>query len=1693
MERFAGRFALLRLLGQGGMGTVHLALDLSTGTECALKRLHPKVVADPTSGLRTEFELLARVRHPAVVGVRELGFAPDGTAYYTMEYVPGVSADRGLRRGDWRALCFAAAEVAHGLEALHDAGVLHGDLKPSNLLVVPGEDADALPAGVRILDFGLAALLDREREGHRGTPGYAAPEVVRGDAPTIASDLFGLGATLYALAAGRVSFAPSTRSSSSSGRKPGAPPSAVALDDAGTPPALARLVLRLMAPSPAERPRDAREVRAELERIEPAARRSLARRLRTERVVGRERELARIDRWLEATRAAGSVLLVEGDPGVGKSALLGELAVRASLAGRRVMRFSCAEFPAPGALAHSLWRRLAAESGADEDVTGPVLATFAGGPLTESDLARLADAAVDWARQLAGSSAAPLVILDDRERLDPLSRALLRRAAFHPAGDAVRWVWSGRRTQDDLDDQLIVEAGVAWRLELGPLDEDAGTTLAAARLHAPAPRELLSFLQARTGGHPGMMIELMRIAAESGALAETDEGPHVNPEALATLATPAAFEASLVARWQAQAEDARRAALALAVRARPAHASELRAPGGPVLDSGLHGLQLAGLSTRDADGRFALAPPALGPAIVATLAVDARRAWHREALAEPDLSPAERFAHLREAGDSLEALAEAERALAAGSGVEIARAAAELAESSVPGRAAAWLERAGEMLIEVGHHAEAVPFLERSLEREPGAPERFRRMRRLSVVYLRVGRLAELEPLLARALAEGPDARERSLLECNESARLQAHGRGAEALDLAHRAVASAHEARDDEALGYATLSVGVVVMTMGDRTLAEHHAIRAEEAFARAGITMGRTRALGLRASIAGVGGHLPEAEKRFRQALDVAEGAGLRVVSEELRSNLAVLLTNAGRWSEAAEMFERSLRSSIEDGRAPIVASLLGNLALLDALSGRTTRATRRARAALRLTREHAPRHVPFACRVLATGYRVAGRTREAERAATRALARATRAGIPWEADWSRVEFAKACAQANRWKEAGEVAAHALAQERMGDPIASIVLASISGRAALREREFGVADARLARATTELSERTTPYAAAHVTQLLAERALVQGRWEDGLDNARTALQALDALPAVADRAQAALEFAKLSFAAPAGVDAPVAEWLEEAAGAFERLGDHRGRERALALTVEWLHRTRLPASTVAHERDLLKSVSHLLDSLSDVQALAKRSMQMAVEHLDAERGVLLLQDAKTGKYTPMTEHGAIDAATRDQAASYSHRVVERVHRSGGSLLITDAPTNPDLLSESMVDLGLRSILCVPFFRDGKVVGAVYVDDSRRADAFTPDDRGLLEGFAHLMSVAIERSLGHQEVVRANERLVGENLELRREARARFQPHNFIGTSTAMQRVLAVVERAAQTNATVLITGENGTGKELVARTLHHSGRRHEAPFVAVNCGAIPEGLLESELFGILDDVATGVRRRDGRFVQANGGTLFLDEIGEMPPKQQVALLSVLANREVTPVGGGKPIPVDVRVIAATNCDLRRSVEDGSFRQDLYFRLNVIPIEMPALRARKSDIPQMAQYFIAQIAKQQERAVPQPSPEFIAALMQSDWPGNVRELQAYIERIMAMTPGDTLLPRPLPGDLEEQRTRVRITHGRSLADVMGDIERRLVQEALQRAEGNQSQAARDLGLTEQSLRYRLRKYTLEDARRNRRTRRKQR
>ncbi len=345
--------------------------------------------------------------------------------------------------------------------------------------------------------------------------------------------------------------------------------------------------------------------------------------------------------------------------------------------------------------------------------------------------------------------------------------------------------------------------------------------------------------------------------------------------------------------------------------------------------------------------------------------------------------------------------------------------------------------------------------------------------------------------------------------------------------------------------------------------------------------------------------------------------------------------------------------------------------------------------------------------------------------------------------------------------------------------------------------------------------------------------------------------------------------------------------------------------------------------------------------------------------------------------------------------------------------------------------------------------------------------------------------------------RLREENRDLREALGERYRFENIVALSAKMQEVLAIVERVAPTNSTVLLGGESGVGKDMIARAIHQHSRRASGPFIKINCTAIPENLLESELFGFEKGAFTGaMTAKPGKFELADKGTIFLDEIGDVPGAIQVKLLRVLQEREFERLGGTKTLKVDVRVLAATNQDLRAALEQGTFREDLYYRLNVVPISIPPLREHKEDIPYLVDHFLARLARESAKPITSITPAAMRSLMDFHWPGNIRELENIIERAVALSSGTMLDVGDIRLDVGDIRLDVGpggavVGPGMSASDPSGPFlppgmtleqyEDEIIKEALRRANGNKSQAARLLGLSRNAFRYRLSKLGVPD------------
>lgn len=496
------------------------------------------------------------------------------------------------------------------------------------------------------------------------------------------------------------------------------------------------------------------------------------------------------------------------------------------------------------------------------------------------------------------------------------------------------------------------------------------------------------------------------------------------------------------------------------------------------------------------------------------------------------------------------------------------------------------------------------------------------------------------------------------------------------------------------------------------------------------------------------------------------------------------------------------------------------------------------------------------------------------------------------------------------------------------------------------------------------------------------------------------------------------------------------------------------RDREASLRLEKIFAQLPDTPEHT--HYLQSLLKIATAIGGIRDRESLQWQLLGFLFDVFPAQRGAVLYFD----------KAGAVEsAATWDRVLGPEHPVPideSLVHRvfSGKAGMI--APLSQRFLSAAE---SAGSVLCVPMMTE-EVLGAIYLL-AARDDSDAPFEQTHLQVLSAVGSIA---ALALQNL-RHWERLSNENRVLRAEVSLE---HNMVGASARMKEVFEFVRRVAPTDATVLIEGESGTGKELVARAIHRNSARAENSFVAINCAAIAENLLESELFGHEKGAFTGAAaQKKGRIEMAEGGTLFLDEVSELAPGLQAKLLRVLQEREFERVGGTRSIPLDVRLIAATNKDLTSAIASGEFRKDLYYRLNVVTLTMPALRERAEDIPQLAEHFLAKASRKCKTPIKGLSEGVKACLMKYDWPGNVRELENAIERAVVLGAGDTILPEDLPESVLEAgplpSDEATDEPGNYLRSVKENKRQTIVQ-ALQQASGSYLEAAKLLGIHPNSL-----------------------
>jgi Nif-specific regulatory protein len=546
--------------------------------------------------------------------------------------------------------------------------------------------------------------------------------------------------------------------------------------------------------------------------------------------------------------------------------------------------------------------------------------------------------------------------------------------------------------------------------------------------------------------------------------------------------------------------------------------------------------------------------------------------------------------------------------------------------------------------------------------------------------------------------------------------------------------------------------------------------------------------------------------------------------------------------------------------------------------------------------------------------------------------------------------------------------------------------------------------------------------------------------------------------------------------------------ERLDRALVAFERLGAATDFERTRGV-IEGIRERHFLGSPGGRTPPGLWEVAKVINTSLDLQEVLDRTMDLVLERLRAERGMVVLAHQLTGELEVAVSRN-LGAGGDEEGKRLSETVVRKVIDSREPVLAVDALTDPRFAgSDSIVASHIVSILCVPLVIRDRLAGAIYLDHLRSQHLFGNKDLDFLVAFADQAAIAIDNARLYGELEAHRERLKEENESLRREILSSRHLGSLIGKSNAIQQLKETMERVSQGNSTVLVRGESGTGKGLVARILHAISPRREGPFIHFNCAALPETLVESELFGHEKGSFTGaIGQKPGRFELAHKGTIFLDEIGKVSRSVQAKLLRVVEDREFERVGGTRTLRTDVRIIAATNLNLEEAIVSGEFREDLYYRLNIIPIVLPPLRERREDIPYLAEHFREKISRDLGREPKEISPEALQLFMAYRWPGNVRELEAAIHRALVLSTGEVLgledfswisrdgVVTP-PGGVEA--TARELIEG-NYQDLSHRFDRELIREALERCGGKIRETARYLDIARNTLKAKMKRYGLE-------------
>ncbi|MEM9187849.1 MAG: sigma 54-interacting transcriptional regulator [Myxococcota bacterium] len=1668
------RYEVVRRLGSGAPGGVFLVRDRVRGETLALKRLHARADELLRASFEREFTVLAGLSLPGVSRVMDFGLSePEGSdpggPFFTRSFIDGDPLDVALTGESPAVIATVMAEVCAIVEPLHRIGISHGDLKPANII----RDGSGRP---HVIDFGLARVsYDSVGQRGSGTPAYMAPELLRGEVSSAAADVYALGATIFKLVTGHAPLE-EQGDRGLAARLAGELPRS---DDAGpdaTP--LLEVALKAIAPDPLERLPAVGELRAALQELLPGAGPEVVGGWVTPKPRGHEDVLAQLDVKVSKRLSRGSgeqaALVVAGEAGAGKSTLLRELTWRLQVRGIRVIEVGPSSGDALGPL-----RAIAAQAAA-YGVEGEAL------PSDTHTADALVEAFIRGLQEVAASGPTVLLV-EDLDMTEPVvGRAL--RSALHASGcEEVALVATAR----DRHAAALTELGAKHVISVPALDVPDVAALVADTLGA-VDAGVVRALHKKTRGIPGAIVEGLATLRDQGTPTQKD---------IKALRIHAGESASR-ARLAAIGAEGRPLVETIAVAPVPVPELLVRDLLG-IDEAQVQRALSSGLLER-VGGDLVLADRGLAAVIGDDLTAEEAEARVRAIADHPRAKtlPLAHRAQLAVAGDDGEGIL----ALAFDGALE---------------------------LQALGATTGAIALLE-AFAKRVSSQEAQPALLLLSRLHYDLGRYQDASAVAREAMAASkePDYVAEAAIVAGRA--LVSAGDYDAAMDV----LGSIGGDVSAKFQAVALRERSKAALARGDYDGAESAAIAGlERAESDDPVRVELLTSAGL---VATYRGDHETARGRYQEALTLAHATGSRRDEARVFTCLAIDHQRAGDYKKARELHTRSLEVARELDDIGSMATFSLNLGTINQIMGEPSVAASHYETAAKLARRagRAPTDVVARCN-LANLHIYLGLYERARIEADEAFHDAEESGMRAAAAQATGLLGDVAARSGdvdaaltRYDDAiGRY--RSLQQDR---EVAEILLDSAE---CLLDRngpaDTSAAVSRLAEARTIFEEEKIEDLSG-LLRILVARARAEtgdpdgavGELEDVLGEARRAgdreleWQALASLGLM--NAMRGADFVSRRQ------DQEAMEVLESIATRLPR--DHREafwhdpRRRVVrvrlsanqmgqsALSVSRLtmgESTFQRAGLEARAARLLELIKRLA-SERDVDRLLERITDSAVELAGAERGfVLLVQEDGSLEARTIRDAGTNPA---DPHVAFSQSIAEAVLIDGEPIVTIDAGDD-SRLSEymSVHKLMLKSVACLPIRGRSGTVGVLYLEHRMRRGRFDEGDVDLLFAFADQAAIALENARLISENERRRAELEAANAELaeakaqiervlvartaqleaakqevdhaRQQLRGSYSRHGIVGASDAMRRVFAIIDRVRETSVSVVIQGESGTGKELVARAIHYAGPRAKGPFVAVNCAAIPDALLESELFGHVRGAFTGADRdRQGVLAQASTGTLFLDEVGDMPPKMQVDLLRVLQDRKVRPVGGQEEQEVDVRVISASNKSLTKLVENNEFREDLFYRLNVVEIRLPPLRERRGDIPRLTDFFLGRFAKRDGAPPKRLSKDAQRRLGEHSLPGNVRQLEHVLLNAWVMVEGEIIEADDLA--LEEGHTTVRLVPTPATSErppqTYGDFkadEKQRILAALEEHNWNRVQAAKALEMPRRTFYRRLKEYDI--------------